>query len=202
MFTPQSNHERGFTLAELLIALAILGVIATFTIPKILDGGSSSQSNAMAKEAASMLAGAFQAYKLQNSVSGSTSCADLTPYMNYVSVVTNETIDIYDNTCTYATQSCATYGCLRLHNGGILSYHPLAVGSFQTLDSTSGIGMGLDPDGKLSGAANTAGHTVGFILYSNGRLTSGANVLPNSYAAGLVFNPNPACDPPWFSWGN
>lgn len=40
----------GFTLAELLISLAILGVIATFTIPKILSAQSDSQKATTFKE--------------------------------------------------------------------------------------------------------------------------------------------------------
>ena len=61
--------KSGFTLAELLIALAILGVIATFTIPKVLNSSSSSENSAIFKEAAGMVSGAMQAYQQQNSLS-------------------------------------------------------------------------------------------------------------------------------------
>ena len=43
--------KHGFTLSELLIALGILGVIATFTIPKILNSQANSQKTAVFKEA-------------------------------------------------------------------------------------------------------------------------------------------------------
>ena len=78
--------QSGFTLAELLIALAILGVIATFTIPKVLESGSTSQWNAMGKEVASMISGAHQQHKLQGLLSTNTLSGDLTQHMNYVAV--------------------------------------------------------------------------------------------------------------------
>ena len=53
----------GFTLAELLISLAILGVIATFTIPKILTSQQNSQKAAVTKEVIAMISGAFTAYQ-------------------------------------------------------------------------------------------------------------------------------------------
>lgn len=46
---------RGFTLAELLIALTILGVIATFTIPKILSSQQDGKLKAIAKETAAAM---------------------------------------------------------------------------------------------------------------------------------------------------
>ena len=50
--------QRGFTLAELLIALGILGVIATFTIPKVLQTNQNAQWQATGKEAIAMISGA------------------------------------------------------------------------------------------------------------------------------------------------
>ena len=43
---------QGFTLAELLIALTILGVIAIFTIPKVLQSQQDTRYSAAAKEVA------------------------------------------------------------------------------------------------------------------------------------------------------
>ena len=47
------KNTDGFTLSELLIALAILGVLATFVIPKILTGQANSQKFAVLKESIS-----------------------------------------------------------------------------------------------------------------------------------------------------
>lgn len=48
--------RKGFTLAELLIALLILGVVATFTIPKILQSNANSQRKAVFRETLATLA--------------------------------------------------------------------------------------------------------------------------------------------------
>lgn len=57
------NPIKGFTLAELLIALAILGVIATFAIPKILQAQADQHKKAVIKEIYSALSdGFYQGY--------------------------------------------------------------------------------------------------------------------------------------------
>ena len=47
--------KSGFTLSELLIALAILGLIATFTIPKVLNSTDTASKQAVFKETLGML---------------------------------------------------------------------------------------------------------------------------------------------------
>lgn len=47
---PRQPGYFGFTLAELLIALGILGVIATFTIPKILSAQQDSKTKPSPKK--------------------------------------------------------------------------------------------------------------------------------------------------------
>jgi hypothetical protein len=46
-------------LGLLVLALPVLGVIAAFSVPKMVQGSATSQNNAIAKEAASMISGSF-----------------------------------------------------------------------------------------------------------------------------------------------
>lgn len=83
----------GFTLAELLIALAILGVIATFTIPKILGTQQDGRNNAIAKEIAGTMATALESLRLSGELDQNTNIAHLTPYLNYAKIITSGTVD-------------------------------------------------------------------------------------------------------------
>lgn len=148
--------NKGFTLAELLISLAILGVIATFTIPKILSATSSGQNTAVAKEAASMISGAFSTYTLNYGIATTTTGGALTSFMNYVAADTSSTLGSL--TCT------ATAICLKLHNGGVLQYSTSM--NFSTTAATGGIYFNIDPDGAGSATQAT------FIQFANGRLTT------------------------------
>lgn len=57
--------QKGFTLAELLIALALLGVIAAFTIPKVLQASGDQETVAKVREATSTLEQAWYHVKMQ-----------------------------------------------------------------------------------------------------------------------------------------
>lgn len=81
------RRQPGFTLTELLIAVTILGSIATFTIPKILTAQQNAQKLSASKEAAATVAQAWVLYKLQNSP-GDTDLRVLEPYLNYVAKYT------------------------------------------------------------------------------------------------------------------
>ena len=70
----QRYSQPAFTLAELLIALAILGVIATFTIPKILSGSTDAKWNASAKGAMTMVEGAYADYQIEKENNNENTC--------------------------------------------------------------------------------------------------------------------------------
>ena len=168
-----STHSSGFTLAELLICMAILGVIATFTIPKIVQAQQNQTYTAEAKDAMAAVAGAYQVYRLQNAASTNTTFGDVTPYMNYVSADNSLWID---DVTSFGAWSCASFPCLHLHSGGVLAYEPASFGADDF------IRFWYDPDGVYSGTTNGPGKSLSFILYTNGR-------MPQVFST-----------PSWFQW--
>lgn len=158
--------QQGFTLAELLISLAILGVIATFTIPTLIGVSTAAKEKSIAKEAASMVAGAASSYLLNSSVSASTKGADFIQFMNYVTVDTTTNYSAGANQTGTALQQCsATLPCLKLHNGGILQYDTaMTMGG---TSSTNAVYFNFDPDGT-----GTAGR-ITFVQFSNSRMSTG-----------------------------
>lgn len=192
---PRCKH--GFTLAELLVCLAILGLIAVFTIPKVLTTQRDSRYSAQAKEVASMISGAYDAYKQRYTPNSNTSGGDLTAFMNYASVDAVSTIDVFQ---TATTRLCdgVGYQCVRLHNGGMLLW---ASSGFMGTATTNAIYFYYDPDGQVTdGTTNGPGKSVVFWLYYNGRITSYANISANTVYGGGTVGPNSAYDPPWFQW--
>jgi prepilin-type N-terminal cleavage/methylation domain-containing protein len=187
-----------FTLAELLIALAILGVIATFTIPKVLQSQQDGKYKAIAKEAGAAFTAAYSAYQLNGSASANTSAADISPYLNYVRVATSGLS--VDDIQTQGTMACnSSFPCYILHNGAALRTENFNFGGTGT---TNALTFLLDPDGKVTDSTTDGpGKSLRFFLYYPGRLSTYGSMAPNTHAAGSNWpSPSATADPPWFSW--
>jgi prepilin-type N-terminal cleavage/methylation domain-containing protein len=189
----------GFTLAELLIALAILGVVSTFTIPKILASQQSSKQNAQAKEAAAMISGAFQVAKQNGLINANSLPSDLTPYMNYVAMVSDGTI--IDSIPSGSTTTCnSSNPCIRLHNGGMLWFQNWYMGGPGSMYAYEMV-FDTDPANNTTDTADGPLKAVQFTQYYDGFITTRGNVKPNTCNVfGCSNQPSSSMDPSWLKW--
>ncbi|MEB3207261.1 MAG: type II secretion system protein [Vampirovibrionales bacterium] len=189
----QAGRSGGFTLAEILIALGLLGVIAAFTIPKILTATGTSKATAVFKETASMVTGAMTSYKANNQLLITSGFQDFENNMNFVSKATSGTFG--------SLAACsATLPCLRLHSGGVLQYDTAmqfgggGVSGAGTNAENGSIFVNFDPDGDGSLGLVT------FIIRGNGRLsTRGAETTAPTYLGTATLTAQ-ATDPAYVSW--
>lgn len=193
----QKKRTMGFTLAELLITVAILGVVATFTIPKVLFSTESTKKAAAAKEVAAAVAQAWENYKRDNPTTGNEDLRVLEPYLNYVKRYTSGShgdlgVGEEDMGCD------ANNRCYLFHNGAVL--YLVNWTKFGGTASTNATAFWVDPDGEYSGSSTGEGKGVEFALYYSGRLTTLGRVSPGTKWSGGNYVACPACDPSWFSW--
>jgi len=127
----KKSAEKGFTLAELLIALGILGVIAAFTIPKVLQATGSAQNSAAARDAVSTLEQVWYNAKLQSQLTNNASL-----YANTVAnALSNGALNALDNAATdpglaatdpygaiaHPCEGGPFIGWVQFHNGTVIS---------------------------------------------------------------------------------
>jgi prepilin-type N-terminal cleavage/methylation domain-containing protein len=196
---------RGFTLAELLVALAIFGLIATFTIPMVLVVVQQQHLNALAKETASILSEAYQKMRIaRGTINQQTKSQDLIPYINFVKFMTAGFLLDYLYNSTGAA-ACGTQDCILLHNGAVLRFS----GSFCNVvlipSHQCAVGVLFDPDGVLTdgGSPTNLGKSIQFWVYQNGLLRDRGNTLIPTYSSNdnsYSYNPAPYANPPWFNW--
>ena len=196
---PDCCHQRslaGFTLAELLICVAILGVIATFTIPKLMVRTQSEQYTAAAKDVFSTLSNAYQQHLQNGLLNANTYPKDLTPYINYVAIDTSSSIDFSTSAALSSTCS-ATDPCLRLYDGSLLQ---LRNHYFSGTSTTHVIDFFFDPDGKLTDTVATGpNRSLNIFLYYTGRTATRASIITSCINIACPLSPS-GTEPFWFRW--
>lgn len=193
------SHQAGqpaFTLAELLIALAVLALIATFTIPKVIENQTHQKHNAIAKESAGFVSEAYQTLQARGAVSAATRMEDLTPFLNYVTL---DTAAVVDQNYGSGTRTCGgPYVCLRLHNGAMLYF--FNNNSFGGTSALHAIGFAIDPDGAVSSGTQGPGKATSFWIYYNGKVRTEGTIDPGTIQESTPYNPNVWADPPYLDW--
>lgn len=189
-----------FTLAELLIAVAILGIIATFTIPKILAAQKNAADNSAAKEAIGAVSAILYRMRMNGTLSTTTTPADVFAQMNYVSYDTASQIDSVPGSSTF--QCVSGDPCIRLHNGAVLIDQTPGGGGFAGSATTDCLQFAVDPDGKVTdGTTNGPGKSLIFAVYYNGLTVTYADKLPGTKVGGTSWGPGSTAEiPSWFHW--
>lgn len=205
------KRSPAFTLSELLIALAILGIIAIFTIPKVLQSQRDGRNKAITKEMIAAVSGAYQAYKLNNVPSATMHLGDLTPYLNYVKLQTTGSFDKWHNWT--GTLSCSSQApCIVFASGGLINYYQgngaaTSGNYFGQTQNNNYIYFSMDPDGTVTSQNDPVGpaKTVDGALYYNSKIILNIECVAGdvTYEDGTPQNwcpGSPAEYPPWFSW--
>lgn len=193
--------QKGFTLSELLVALTLLGIIASFTIPKVLGTAQQNDYKYRVQMAASMIVGAYTRYRQDNTVTINTKPSDLIPYMNYARLDTSGTVLDDHYTLSGTASTCINASpCVLLHNGARIRFYDPE--SFGQLAPDYAIIFQVDPDGQLTdNTTNNNGKLTELYLYAtNGRIATRGEITDQTYTSFTGRSPVPAYVSPWFSW--
>lgn len=164
----------GFTLTEVLVALTIVGVIAVFAIPKVLETSTASQNRSLFQETLSTLADVMHAGITSGELTGST-----VDYDFFKSKL------VYSKTCdtNSATQGCWNKGVqgsinweedqpgFVLHNGVVL------VGFDNPAEAN---GVVIDINGTDGPNNNTTDQIYLYLCYTGNPCTFGGPMIFNS----------------------
>lgn len=193
----------GFTLFEVLIALAILGLIATFGIPKVLKSTYGSKNTAIFKESVATLSSAYSAYEKINGmgygVSGTRGAEIVIAHVNIVRTITSGSsgggLSVGSGLTSFNCSS--TEPCYELHNGAWIQAGNAGTQGFLGNDTKSNaIQFNLDPDGERQAAG-----AVTLYMFYGGRVVTYSDIgaPPSGLGSGGLASVE-AIDPDWATW--
>ena len=204
------TSKPAFTLGEVLVVLALLGVVAAFAVPKVLQASSSEQYNTIAKEAVAMLSDAMAFYKQSHggTLLPTTKVSDIFALTNYLGPDTTSIVDMIPNN-PFNSATTATCGsgvdCYKLLNGAVVYTNK---GEYLgPLVPHSGFGFFIDPTGKVDSI-----QAVEVVIYASGLIRSDGTAFTDTQfcdaglcpETGFTFLgnavPQSKVDPPWFHW--
>lgn len=191
-----SSVKHGFSIAEVLIAISMVGVLAAMLVPGITNNTNQEKLLGITQEAIYEVSrGYAQWQKVNGPPTASTTLTGIIGNMNVVRVINDGSFNIQvPNTTAPAVQavfnsSCnATTPCALLHNGAFIQYDAdQSFSGFPRPTDAPGFNINalhffVDPDGPGSQKA------TGFYMFYSGRITT------PFYTVDTVADPlNPGC---------
>lgn len=206
---PRINQRiaKGLTLSELLIGLAIIGMIAALTIPKIIQASQSQQLNANARDAMTLVSGAYADFETENAPATSTTFLDLLSYLTFSRNFYGQsavTVDPPPNGTNITAFGCSGSTCtltaagsasaVRLKSGAVVVF-PRTI-SFSATTGNVALPFLVDPDGERTGTANS----VEFWLYVDGTIKSLGNLTASTVNSAGTFSAIASGDPSYLNF--
>ncbi|MFM7390654.1 MAG: type II secretion system protein [Vampirovibrionales bacterium] len=171
------NYQQGFTLSELLVSLAVLGLIAIFAVPKVLNAVGNSAMMSVTKESMAAMMDAYHglgATQTTGAFAASTRAALMVKRLNFVRSCPNLTATGEVGSTGECDFNTATGSChILMHNGTVISL--LLDDNFNDIAGNTGsVGFYIDPDGSSDA------HPGRFAISYDGRLMAGPRTVVNT----------------------
>jgi len=174
------KNRKGFTLAEVLVTLAVIGIVAALTIPTLIQSSSQKQAKTSIKKAMSVLNQALAMSIAENSLDANATnqSADLKGlFGTYLSAIQST-----DTSITTADGMKYTfYKADGINNCKLPTYnHPGATGS----DANCMIELDINGNAGSSIPSNIAAYSDLYYF-----IVSGSSIVPVNASTGTPFDP-------------